>query len=428
MALSAQSWQPGPALPPLADATLPPQTSVAILGGGLVAYALAWFLRQHDVSCAVLSPHPTCLDESVRGLGLIMPGIAEPPAALAHALGESSARALYDFSRQGVQTCIQLAHAVKASVFPTPALMGARQPSDLAGLHASAALLKRWYPTDPGACDWSVLEGTALASRTPAPLLAAICWPDGALIRPLELCYRLAGSAAEQGARVVPGLVLERVEECPDGLRVHTSAGVVAADVVIHAGGVACAHLSPLLATSLLTARVQFSSTAQELEPTQAFPVVLAPERAAHFMPGTSGQGFDYWRPEVWAEAKEAGALHWTVGGSRYLTLELGMEAHKPPRYAQIDERHQAFLKALLQTEVLGPLRQWTRLLDVPCDNLPLVGTLPGQPRQLVLTGLNGLDSTIGLEAARCLVDNLLEMPDAQPVPSWFQPRRLVGA
>jgi hypothetical protein len=393
-----------------------------------------------------------------------MPGLGEEPARLARAVGLEAMQHVFRFGLEAVRHLSELARELDVGWEPGPAVMLARRPPEAADLQASSRLplfgapparpdrghvtrLEHGGPDlskrDDGARPEHVgpvlsergeaarpehggpvlLDRDEITRRIGPGFLNGLLFPEAGLYDPVKLNHALARAAAALGATLVFGARLERIDETASGLRLTTSSGPIDADLLIHATGAGGNPCSRFLRGAVLTARVQILGTA---------PVARGPS-----LPGTATSGLEYWR------RGPAGEL-W-LGGFRYLALEGGLEP--PGHEVESDERGLeprdsvregggglepriiARQEAVAAELCGGPpeiTHRWIRRIDLGCDGLPLVGALPGQPRQLALTAFGGLDGSYGLLAARSLVEALLERPVASPVPALFEPRRMM--
>jgi glycine/D-amino acid oxidase-like deaminating enzyme len=67
--------------------------------------------------------------------------------------------------------------------------------------------------------------------------------------------------------------------------------------------------------------------------------------------------------------------------------------------------------------------RSWAGIAAFTCDGLPLVGPLPGHPRQVACVGYGGADWSFALRAGQAVADGLLT-GETQGLPARFSPAR----
>ena len=115
------------------------------------------------------------------------------------------------------------------------------------------------------------------------------------------------------------------------------------------------------------------------------------------------------------------GALRWA--GLRWATphLEVGEtdeSAPTPAIDARLDAVHARSLAAF------GPkVAAWSVVHTHTCDNLPLVGPLPGQPRRALCLGFRDQQGALALESGRAVARGILGEDPA--LPSFLSPSRL---
>lgn len=390
-------------LPESLPERLPDDSMVVVSGGGILAFAIAYYLSVAQVPVLVLSPWADDGDPSAFGPGLLMPGIGEEPLRLVQGLGEASARALYHFSCAGVARALRLCEALGVPMTRTSALMGVRQER-VADLLGSEALLGTWGLT---AHERSAEVLTSREWRNRNPHLShALEWPEAGLISPLDLLKALRSQAIGMGTVVSPQTHLTAVTETSNGIELETTAGPVRCELLVHAGGAAFDSVNAFVSGLVHPART---------------PLMWATPKDAGghplCLPGTGASGYDHWRP------LQNGVL---VGGLRYLRLEQGLDWWRDEPDPRQDLGLNALASALLgpdsQWEVRG---RWSRLIDIPCDGLPVMGSLPGLSRQLMAVGFAGLDSTLGIEAAYWLSQAILT-GQSEGIPELLSPRRML--
>jgi len=380
-----------------APAAATDRASVVVLGGGIAANALALALARGHARPLVLVSRSNLADPSTEGLGIILPTLGDDPARLARAMGTEISLELYQFACRAVARVKAIASELGVLCQAQPAVMAARGEAEREDLEQSKVLME-----DIGATvGW--LEGPALVRHAGPGFRGGLLWEEGALLNPLELNLALARAAIACGARYVFDAPAETIEEDSGGLTIHTPKGRVKSEFCVLAAGVALRGLLPFLDDCVLCARVQFAAS--------------GPDGCTPVSPGSATFGFDYWRPSP------VGGM--MIGGGRYLSPEHGLIPLNHSLEARVVHHHDTLLAQLSSGRHRTVVARWTRLIDLGCDNLPLVGSLPGRARVFALLGFSGLDSTLGLLAAEGLAAELLESA-GPPLPAHFSPRRML--
>ena len=82
---------------------VPERTQVAVLGGGLTGMAVASGLRDQGVDAHLFESGDTLAGGmATRGTGIASTLLLDPPFRLIQAVGRETARAIYEFSAEGV--------------------------------------------------------------------------------------------------------------------------------------------------------------------------------------------------------------------------------------------------------------------------------------------------------------------------------------
>lgn len=160
------------------------------------------------------------------------------------------------------------------------------------------------------------------------------------------------------------------------------------------------AALDPLLGQALLPVRHQH----------------LAAPWAGPPSAGSAQRGYLFWQAH-------GGWL--VLGGARWATPHLEVwETEDRTTSTAVQQR----LGALRERAFPGagpPTAAWSAILTHTCDNLPLIGPLPGRPRRAAAVGFREHGAALGLEAGRCLAQGVLE-GRAPALPGWLSPGRLL--
>lgn len=168
-------------------------------------------------------------------------------------------------------------------------------------------------------------------------------------------------------------------------------------EMVLFAAGYATRALDPWFDDKLWPVRLQ----TLELEG------VLA-------LPGLSAQhGYLTWRQT------ERGVL---AGGARWATPHMEIGETSPEPSPEVTRKLLALTRQLLPDSG-AVLAEGARITCSSCDNLPLVGALPGQPRKLVCAGFGEHALALALGCAEGLVRSVLT--GERGVPPLLHPSRL---
>jgi glycine/D-amino acid oxidase-like deaminating enzyme len=340
---------------------LPDRVDVVVVGGGLAGCAAAGFLAREGVDVVLLEGGQSLAADA--GIGVLPLGLAEPADRLAESLGEDAARELYQF-------CVE----------------------DIALLRSAGAVEETggiWTASD--AREAEALGKAALACTRLGIRVETrgddLFFPDEASFRPDAAVEGLLG-----GARAVVGADVSRLVQ---GEGVEVGSHRVRCEAVVLAGGWRMAELDPWFEHKILPVRAQ------------ALAVAGPPALGS----GRTGWGWTSWR-------EEAGELR--ISGCRWTAPNLEIGETDPIPTDAVQGRLEAFAARV----ALGcaVTRRWAWIEAHGCDNLPIVGPLPGLPTWVALTGFGATGPSLAVRAGRAVADGLLGR--APRIPAFFAASR----
>lgn len=364
-----------------------------ILGAGLGGLGAALGLAHGGARVLVLDARGPGEDGFSRGVGLALVGTEEHPHHLAAGLGVERAAEYVAFTRRSIQGLAAL-----GPVLPGPTLrlaFGEREEGDLSAGDAVAESI---------GADRSVWSAAQVAARLGASAPGGAREVEGDLrVDPAACAARLLGACREAGVIVRHHAAAVAVADAPGGVEVQAEGGLVArASLLVYAAGWGMAGLEPWLWDKLSPVRTRHMSAA----PAGDAPTLGATAQYGHL---SFSAGLD-------------GGLRWA--GLRWATphLEVGEtdeSAPTPSIDARLDAVHARTLAAF------GPKQAaWSVVHTHTCDNLPLVGPLPGQPRRALCLGFRDQQGALAFEAGRGLARGILG--EDPLLPSFLSPSRLV--
>ncbi|NNF57119.1 MAG: FAD-binding oxidoreductase [Rhodothermaceae bacterium] len=363
----------------------PTSCDVAVVGGGIMGAATAFWLRRHDPSLRVVVCEAETLAHgaSGRNAGFLLLGTHTDYASAIGAHGRSRARQLWQFTQETVQLIRETLDGAAFDLALTGSLIAAGSPEEAERLRRSAELL-----AEDGAEAVYHDAGDVNRRIHAQGFHGALFVPEGGTMHPVKLVRHLlalSGATALEGARVTA------MEPVNRGMRLVSERGIVEAGMVVLTLGAYLPQLVP--------------EAAQFVRPVRAQMLATAPVAPVLGLPVYSHGGFFYLRQHA------DGRL--LLGGARHLH-----EAEEVGYDDATTEALQADLEAYLQThlpEIGAPVieRRWSGTMGFSPDGLPVVGTVPGLERATFATGFTGHGMGFSLRFGLLLANRVFERTDS---------------
>ncbi|HKT03826.1 MAG TPA: FAD-dependent oxidoreductase [Rugosimonospora sp.] len=349
-----------------APAALPPSVDVAVVGGGVMGVATAYWLARRGLAPLLLERGRIGGGASGRNAGIFLPGVhpLEDATLVRSVLADEDIDA-------GHATPGHLALASSPAVFDEYRAEVSRRPATAAPLHA----------LDRGACE------ELLGMRIAAHFAGGRWLPGGGVIQPARLVYGLGAAAARHGARMAPDTEVTGVRRTgPEGYTVHTRRGSVRAGQVVLAGNTGVARLSAALAPLIRPVRGQVMAT-------RPLPPVFRLGLAVDF-------GSVYWRQDPHGVVVIGGCRDQATGDAERTDV---LALHEPVQRA---------LGAFLPAAFPGfpPFTvgwRWAGIMDGTADGRPLIGAVPGADGLWVIAGFGGHGLPPALGAGQALTETI---------------------
>ncbi len=354
----------------------PDRVEVAVIGGGPSGLSAARCLAEGGARVCVLEARADVgRGFAARVPGHVALGNVEHPHRLAAGVGVDDAAALWAFTRQNRDLAVSWLKADE-----TGGLFVAAMPGEEEDVARGTALLESL------AVPVHALEAHQVALETGAHHLGpGRRLPDEAwLADPAASCRALAGLAQDAGATVHTDHRVLGVDE-GDDLVVRWRGGSLTAEVVVWAAGAACQQLHADFAEIVWPVRLQSVASV---------PLTSLPDPPARAQHGHL----------TWARGPLGERV---LSGCRWATphLEVG-ETDEDTLSPAVDDRLTAMLARLWPG--LEPASRWAGIAAFTCDGLPLLGPLPGRPRQVACAGYGGADWSFALRAGQAVAQGLL--------------------
>jgi len=375
-------WSPPGARTTPGGDELPRRAGVVVVGGGITGVALLHWLSRRGVDALLLERDHLAAGASGRNAGFLLMGVAANYATAVHTYGREVAREVWHFTAEN--------HALLAEILDGRAGYARPGSMTLAANRDEAALLRE---------SEALLREDGLPGRwidgDEAPPLGGLLNQDDGELDPAQAVGAIAEGCGDTTA-VRTGVAVEELESGDGGVRVHTAGGgEIEAGTVLLATN---AYTPELAATVRIAAvRAQMLATAP------------SPHRVAD-RPTYSNFGYRYWRQ------RDDGRV--LLGGWRNIAVEeeVGTEATPTARVQEHLDGH------LREMGVSAPVtHRWAGIMGFTADELPLAGAVEGMPHVYVCGGYTGHGMGFAVNAARVLVDHVL---DGAALPSWLRADR----
>ena len=227
---------PEPRVPSPEPRVPSPRVDVLVVGAGYTGLSAARRLAKSGASVLVVDREGVGFGASSRNGGQVLTGLRHEPAALLAAFGASRARELFDASRDAMVHLEQLLReeSIACDYARCGHIQAAWKPSHFDAFRDEQALLAKAFEHDVALVSTRDQRMEIGSDR----YFGLLVDEHSAGLNPARYVHGLAAVACRAGARVVPGVAVERIERQAAAWNVTTSAGaVLAREVVIATNG-----------------------------------------------------------------------------------------------------------------------------------------------------------------------------------------------
>lgn len=202
------------------------ECDVAIVGAGLTGLNAAIELAGRGFKVAVLEARTVGYGASGRNGGQVVTGFSKALADVERLVGPEDTRRLWSMAEEGKRMVrARIAeHAIDCDYVPGY-LYAAVKPSHVTFLRG---MLEGWGAMGYGSARWLGPGETRQLVDCPH-YLGSLQDDENGHLHPLKYTLGLAGAAVAKGATVYEGAAVERIDETPSGVMLHTKNHIVRA-------------------------------------------------------------------------------------------------------------------------------------------------------------------------------------------------------
>lgn len=348
---------------------------VAVIGAGLLGCSASYYFGQAGQQVILLDGRGVGLGASSRNAGFMLSGLDTYYHQAEAIYGADTTREIWDLS----QRChafwreIGAKHGVKMA--DCGSLLLAESPTEADDLAQAARCM------NTNGIDCEFIAGDPLGRG----YLAALRQAQDGSIHPYELTQAIF---AESGAQLVADSEVYNIDSSGADIVIESRLARVVARRVLICVNAYAAQLHPFFRDKVIPVRAQCLATAP------------LPEPLLNAV-GYSDYGYMYYR-----DLPDGGFL---IGGGR--KQNKSSEGHTTEDIISdaVQTHLEAYLKQYFpEAAQQAIVQRWAGIMGFTPDGLPLIGTLPNEPRIGFAVGLNGHGLSFGAMVAERAVDCLL--------------------
>jgi len=355
-----------------------------VVGAGLVGCAAAVFAGQAGRDVVITEMRDIGLGASSRNAGFMITGLDTYYHHAVAKYGAAVTREMWDLSRRTHAYWHEFAKNGNVRLHQCGSMLLAESADEARDLEAAARAL------DAAGIDHEYCSTDPLGRG----YYAAIRQPQDAAVQPYELVQAVFH---QSGAELLANNELYAIaQDSDDIVTVYTRQFVFKARYVMLCTNAYSVNIDPYFVGKVIPTRAQCIATAP------------LPDGPLLNTCGYSDYGYMYYRDTF------DGRL--LIGGGRKQNKMLENDT-TDDRITDPVQRHlENYLRAKFPDVDVPVERRWAGIMGFSVDGLPLVGTLPGQPRVGFAVAFHGHGLAMGAGTAERAVDHLLNGTDAGAV------------
>jgi glycine/D-amino acid oxidase-like deaminating enzyme len=375
---------------------------IAIIGEGITGLSAAYHLQRLGTTKVCIlrpdSPHHV----STQAAGLVSSSLQDNITRLAHRHGTEAALAVWEWASLAFERVLNFADEAGLPTTRGQRLRWTTSPEEQGEAEQSVAICRKLgieaHLLPVAEAQHKGFAGRAMSSPVQDEGLHAAYCPPQPLLQALQ-------DKTSKLQRLGPA---QAIDAGSQGINIITAEGCLRAEAVILANHLAIAQLLPSIEPALVAYADQWAEWQ------------LSPEAQPLRLP--VGSVFSWRHGHYWGGVSALQTLR--LGGARFLRPLAGFEASSAPYEKEIEKHLKSAWEELFPEHPLGSVTRIASGLDCwPCDELPVIGPMYGEPRILLGTGYMGQGLSMGFYAGCCLAELVLGL--RPPMPRLLWPERL---
>ena len=363
------------------EGDLPGRVDVVVIGGGIAGASALHHLAACGIDALLLERGRIGGGATAAAVGVLSPPLRQPYHETAHDRGAETARVIWSFAERSVRGLGEALEALGAAGEAGLDLSGGHL---LAEPHTDHEVRDSFEALEAAGFPVAWLEPDEVRERCGGRgFTGGYRLAGGGSLSPGPTARALVRGAVEAGARALELVTVEEVERHEGDLLCVTGQGVVSCEIVVYATHTDSRRFSRLLGEEIVPIRGQALSAA-------------LPEGF-----GCGGSWATHWKLNVWRRGPDD--TLW-LGGWRHDAWDRAYRKTRP----RVDSRLQIDIRSWYETAFpsaapLEILDEWSGIFGWTADYLPLVGTLPGTSREMVISGFSGGGLPFAFESGRLI-------------------------
>lgn len=375
---------------------------MVVVGGGIAGTSAAYHMATTGTDVLLLERGQIGGGATAAALGILSPPLRQPYHETIAAIGKPAAKHLWDFALRSTES---LGAFLKARGEAEAVDLDLSGGHVLAEPHTDHQVRESFRALSEGGLPVEWISGEALRDQLGGHgFTGGFRIADGGGFDPEAATRIIAQAATEAGAEIRENVDVEGVEWEEGGLVCTANGKAIRCEAVVYATHVDGGRFSALVGREIVPIRGQGFET-EPIEP--LFKGCFATD----------------WKLNVWRQTRDGRLL---VSGWRHDALERAYGKMAP----EVDDSLQSDLCGWFERSFPGlkPLRikhRWSGVFGWTADYLPLVGPLPGQPGEFVISGFSGGGLPFAFDCGRSIARQI-RGDDPLPGADQFSPSRFI--